>query len=92
MARLTDSLSSIARSNHAVVIWEAPLLPVLLRSEAVLSIRWRLRDLNFSPSSRQMMKSTVTDFLIGTAGAVLQRPAQPDVAEMVRSERKRSAG
>lgn len=32
------------------------------------AIRWRLRDLNFSPSSRQMMKSAVTDFLIGTAG------------------------
>ena len=59
MARLTDSLSSIARSNHAVVIWEAPLLPVLLRGEAVLSIRWRLRDLNFSPSSSRPLKKSV---------------------------------
>lgn len=35
-ARKLGSLSSIAWSNHGVVIGEAPLFPVLLRSEAVL--------------------------------------------------------
>lgn len=35
-ARKLGALSSIAWSNHGVVIGEAPLFPVLLRSEAVL--------------------------------------------------------
>lgn len=35
-ARKLGALSSIAWSNHGVVSWEAPLFPVLLRSEAVL--------------------------------------------------------
>ena len=31
-------------------------------------LRWRLRDLNFLPSSRQIRKSALRDFLIDTAG------------------------
>ena len=49
--------------------WASPILRDRHPADAVAGARWRLRDLNFLPSSRQTMKSGVIDRFGLTAGS-----------------------
>jgi len=54
--------------HHGVVGPQTPFFAILLGRHIVLVRKWRLRDLNFFPSSKQMINSGVIDFFTETAG------------------------
>jgi hypothetical protein len=59
--------SGVIRRDHRIIRRQTPFGDIRPASSPWWVDRWRFSDLNFFPSSRQMMWSGVTDFLIDTA-------------------------
>jgi len=54
--------------HHRIIRRQTPLFAILIRRDAVPRAQMAFSDLNFSPSSKQTMKSGLIDRFTGTAG------------------------
>jgi hypothetical protein len=91
-ARKLGALSSLAWSNHGVVSREAPLLPVLLRSDAVLCHQVAPQGIELFTILQADDEIDCYGLLDRNGRALFFNGRFSRIAEMCRSARKKFAG